>query len=448
MVRGREVPSIVGAKPEARASALKKHIVSAFAPGHVLGFEGIVDDTMAVLTKQLDKYGPVVDLVEWLSYFMFDTLSRIAFSEDLGFMTHKEDVDGTLAGARQRFDHWHYWLAAPYLERLIFKNAIVNKLPIPSSRLAALAMQKIGARQQLAKDAEERHDLLSQYLDASKKDPEVIDSMAVLGLTISTIHAGADTTASAVGTFFEHILRHPAKLTKLQDELSTSILSQPPTFTELNKLPYLEACIKESMRLDSVGGDMMERVVGDSGAEIAGTWVPGGTVVAVSHHALNRDESVWGPDTGLYIPERWTEANETQRRGMERSLITFSAGKRICLGVHIAWLEMKKLIPYLLMTYDVSCPPSFLVLLPRLESREARGNHVVVQSSLDLVPSFLTYRCRFPSPIPRKRRSSSRVSSHCRRSCSLSWSERGDRRRILSARDASAKTSGLPPCAL
>ena len=195
MVRGREVPSFIGAKPETRASALKKHIVSAFAPGHVIKYEDIVNHTMAILRQQLDKHGPVVDLVEWLRYFMFDTLSRIAFSEDLGFMTKKEDIDGTLAGAQQRFDHWHYWLPVPNLERLIFKNPIVLNFAKPSSRLAALALQKIGARQEQAKDADDYHDLLSQYLDANKRDPVVIDSMTVLGLTISTIHAGADTTA-------------------------------------------------------------------------------------------------------------------------------------------------------------------------------------------------------------------------------------------------------------
>jgi hypothetical protein len=34
--------------------------------------------------QQLQKYGPVLGLIEWLRYFMFDTLSLIAFNEDLG----------------------------------------------------------------------------------------------------------------------------------------------------------------------------------------------------------------------------------------------------------------------------------------------------------------------------------------------------------------------------
>ena len=114
------------------------------------------------------------------------------------------------------------------------------------------------------------------------------------------------------------------------------------------------------MRLEASAGDPIERVVGDSGVEVVGTWVPGATVVAVSHRVVNRYESVWGPDTDLYKPERWTEANETQRRVMERSLTAFGAGKRICLGRKIAWLELKKVIPHLLMTFDVSVRPLHL----------------------------------------------------------------------------------------
>jgi cytochrome P450 len=164
-------------------------------------------------------------------------------------------------------------------------------------------LRKINLRHQQAKGAGEFQDLLSHYLEASQKDPEVIDSLTVVGLTIYTIHAGADTTASATSLFFEHIPRHPAKLAKPEDELSTATLSQPSTFTEPNKLRYLDACIKKSMRLETTSGDGLERVVPNSGAEIAGTWVPGGTVVSVSTHVVNRDESIWGSDTNLYNPK-------------------------------------------------------------------------------------------------------------------------------------------------
>lgn len=61
--------------------------------------DGIVGDTINILIQQLKLDGPVVDIVEWLRYFIFDTLSRIAFSEDIGLMVNKKDIDDTLAGA-------------------------------------------------------------------------------------------------------------------------------------------------------------------------------------------------------------------------------------------------------------------------------------------------------------------------------------------------------------
>ena len=352
-VRGREIPSFIGAKPEARHTALKKHIASTFAPGHVLEFEHIVDDTIDVLLSQLRLYSPVVDLVEWMRYFAFDTISRIAFSEDLGFMANKRDMDGTLAGATERFDHWHYWFAVPYIERFLFKNPFIPSGTKPSSRLAKLATGRVNARAQ-AKNIATHPDLLSKYLEAGKKDPDVIDNLTVIGLTISTIHAGADTTAATMAVLMDHLLKHPIKLAKMQAELESADLSDPPRFTELNKLRYLDACIKESMRLESISGDPMERVVPPSGAEIAGVWVPGGTNVSVSAHAVHRDPTVWGDDPATYNPDRWIEANQIQRRAMEHAFVGFGAGKRICLGQHIAWLEMKKLIPRLFSEYTVS----------------------------------------------------------------------------------------------
>lgn len=177
--------------------------------------------------------------------------------------------------------------------------------------------------------------------------------MAVIGLTISTIHAGSDTTASTLGILMNDLLRNPSKLASVEAELAAAELSDPPRFAELNKLPYLDACIKESMRNQTIVGGPAERVVPSSGAEIAGTWVPGGTVVSVSQHVVNHDSAIWGPSPTSYNPDRWIEADEMQRRRMERASTSFSAGKRICLGQHIAWLEMKKLIPRLLMTFKV-----------------------------------------------------------------------------------------------
>lgn len=117
---------------------------------------------------------------------------------------------------------------------------------------------------------------------------------------------------------------------------------------------YLDAVLKESMRLLPIASWGLDRVVPPAGVTVAGKFIPGDTIVGCQIDATHLDKDVYGIDSDLYKPERWIEANEDQRRQMDRSFLTFSAGKRICTGVHIAWLEMKKTLPLLLMNFDVS----------------------------------------------------------------------------------------------
>jgi len=91
-----------------------------------------------------------------------------------------------------------------------------------------------------------------------------------------------------------------------------------------------------------------------AGAEICGVWIPGGTDVSVSHHVVNRDLGIWGDNPGRFDPDRWLQASKIQRQAMEKASLGFSAGKRICLGQHLAWIEMKKLLAELLMMFNVS----------------------------------------------------------------------------------------------
>jgi cytochrome P450 len=100
----------------------------------------------------------------------------------------------------------------------------------------------------------------------------------------------------------------------------------------------------------------LDRVVPAGGATISGVFIPEGTVVGCQIDAVHLDEGVYGEDSTVFRPERWLEASEEGRRQMSRSFLAFSAGKRVCTGIHIAWLEMKKTLPSLLLNFDVSTP--------------------------------------------------------------------------------------------
>jgi cytochrome P450 len=75
-------------------------------------------------------------------------------------------------------------------------------------------------------------------------------------------------------------MKHPECLQKLRDEIETAErqgnISDPVTFQEAQKLPYLQATIKEALRLHAAVGQILSRVVPEGGAHIAGRHFPQG----------------------------------------------------------------------------------------------------------------------------------------------------------------------------
>ena len=130
-------------------------------------------------------------------------------------------------------------------------------------------------------------------------------------------------------------------------------LSELITFAESNKLKYLQACMKESMRMHPAVGLLLERVVPQGGATVAGGWLPEGTIVGVNPWVVAYDKSVYGTDADVYRPERWLEADKERLKLMERNFLAFGAGARTCLGKNISLLEMSKLVPQILREFRV-----------------------------------------------------------------------------------------------
>lgn len=244
-MNGQEIASFITFRDENKVSAVKKQLGSAFTTASFLKQEEIIDEKLEQLMLILRNSSPVVEISSMLSYWAFDVISKIAFSEDQDFMTHNSDIEDTMEGARSRFAHWHYWTPMPWVEKILFKNKLLQRAGKPSM-LAKLAVEKIQTRKADV-DPESQVDLLGKYLAASQRAPEWISSRDVIGLTVSTIHAGADTTATTSTIILYNLCRNQEAMKRLQNELSGAKLTKPLKFLELNKLGYLDAVIRESM---------------------------------------------------------------------------------------------------------------------------------------------------------------------------------------------------------
>ena len=92
------------------------------------------------------------------------------------------------------------------------------------------------------------------------------------------------------------------------------------SYQEAQNMPYFQACLKEAMRVRPAVGLNITRHVPKDGAEIDGTFFPGGTRVALNGWVLHLDKGTFGDDPEVYRPERWLDVGETKAREMERGM--------------------------------------------------------------------------------------------------------------------------------
>lgn len=138
--------------------------------------------------------------------------------------------------------------------------------------------------------------------------------------------AGIDTTGDAL-CFLMHELSLP-RSQQLQKRLHEELVQNPGA--KLDELPYLDAVVKEGLRLFPPIPMSLPRYVPRDGRQICGYNLPGGSIVssqAYSLHLLNQDVF---PDARRFLPERWLEKEGDLERN--RLFFAFATGGRGCIG--------------------------------------------------------------------------------------------------------------------
>jgi cytochrome P450 len=296
------------------------------------------------------------DMSRTMAYFGLDASSGFAFNVPKGCLEADADVAGMIAVTRSRMRHWSRWGSIPGVERLLFRNPIAMRTrKAPQSGIVVAARTQLAQRMKTPQKDSETPDLLTRFLEAMEKNPDTLNETAVVSLLISMIAAGSDTSSNAIAATMFFLLKNPEKLIKLRAELEAAGLTRPiPVYSQINKLPYLQAVIKEAIRLFPPLTHVIERLVPAGGADIVGKFLPQGTSVGCLQLAMHLNPKVWGPDAEVYRPERWLEASAEQLRVMEVAHIGFGRGRRVCIGQHIAMMEIKKVVSAMLMGFEVS----------------------------------------------------------------------------------------------
>ncbi|XP_052832924.1 cytochrome P450 3A17 isoform X1 [Octopus bimaculoides] len=161
-------------------------------------------------------------------------------------------------------------------------------------------------------------------------DDEILAQCVIIFL------AGYETTASTL-TFFTHSMAtNPEKQQKLYEEIVEVLGDDLPDYDNVQKLPYLDMCMDETLRMYPIGTALDRQC--NKACTIKGVQIPEKLTIRVAVDALHYDPKYY-PEPDKFIPERFSE--EAKSKQVPFTYLPFGAGPRMCLGMRLAKLEFK-----------------------------------------------------------------------------------------------------------
>jgi len=365
-------------------------------------FYEVADKLCAVISKQHransngseDEAQTTIDMAEWMSRVALETVGRtiLDYSFDPLDSPHNNPYTSAIKeliptlfslsllrqfapflarlGPPQLRRHFVEWMPIPVIQK------VKNMSDVMYNTARGILQQKL-ASVAVDKEQSSGRDIISALLKANNQqvggdkltEDELIGQMTVL------IFGAQDTTSSALSRMLYMLALHPEVQERLRAEIRTAVATGASDgsghldYAEILALPWLDAIVKETLRLYPPV-PFVRRVATASCvvplstpvhsphadvAPITSVVIPEGTILFVGIAAANRLESVWGPDAKEWKPTRWLA--QEQRVGdklpsIYSGMLTFLAGERACIGYKFAQIEMKILLATLVSRFS------------------------------------------------------------------------------------------------
>ena len=167
---------------------------------------------------------------------------------------------------------------------------------------------------------------------------------------------GTGTTANTFVYLLWAVLRHSRIQSRLRAELKDAFDdTDVPTYSACSKMPYLQACINETLRLyPTIVATLPRTAIRDT--SVLGVNIPKGTIVGTQNFTLHRDPVAF-PDPEQFVAEGWLEESPhektpEQEKAMKEAFVPFSIGSRKCVGINVAQMELSKLVAGFFLRFE------------------------------------------------------------------------------------------------
>ncbi|KAH8130480.1 hypothetical protein FP744_10007095 [Trichoderma asperellum] len=292
------------------------------------------------------------DMAEKTQFFALDAIGDISLGQPFGYLDKDEDLYQYNEINTTSLPLMNVVSVMPALANIVHTWPLRLLLPkegdqVGFGRLMRFARGYVDTR--LDPKTPRAQDMMQAHIDSGMSKNDLIQQVFL------SIIAGSNSSAHALRMTLLSIITSPPAYNALIDEIrrASPAVSSPITWAQAQTLPYLQAVIREGLRMWPPVGGLGFKTVPPEGDHVNGYFVPGGTEIGQGFHGVGRSKAVWGPDADVFRPERWLDATGDRLKEMTDAVDThFGYGKYSCLGKPIAMMELHKAVFELVRRFD------------------------------------------------------------------------------------------------
>ncbi|XP_002961663.2 flavonoid 3'-monooxygenase [Selaginella moellendorffii] len=336
----------IGDKWKAMRRICSTHL---FSNSMVKASAGFRESEMKHAVKAIfQQSGTTIKLQEVLSNLLSNSLCLVLFSE-----RGLEVVDLVRSVAALSLN-LNIGILFPALDRLDF-HGVYRKLNTQLMPRLKLLLEDQIDKHRRRKDQAGDGFIPRDFIDVliSLEDKDKLSNISTLALLSDMILAGLETSLVTIEWTMAELINHPQVMSKAQQEMDNVVgRARAVQESDLPNLPYIEAIVKESLRLHPalpLGFPHLN----PKPVKLGGYTIPGGCKVLVNIWAIGRDPARWS-DPEAFQPERFLDSNPIPANGQNLDFLPFSSGRRVCVGYPLAMRSISFFVASLLQAFEWS----------------------------------------------------------------------------------------------
>ncbi|PBL00266.1 cytochrome P450 [Armillaria gallica] len=329
-----------------KEAKIRKDVLSPmFSRKSILKLENVIQETVDTLIKRILSYShQSVDMQRAIRSASLEIIVSYCFARHYNTLDVPDFKHPILLAFEQSFPFCLALKHFPYLfDVLTFVDRLVSWFnpPVAGDAFAAMNRQIDELLANPLVMESDEHETIYNHLMAPhpvKGQHTTPSRKSLIEEAINLLAAGSFTVGNAAMVGIYYVLNDPVVHKALVQELRDAWPNKDDRLplAQLEKLPYLTAVIKESLRLSHGVVLPLPRIVGPVDTQIGGVYVPAGTVVSMGVTFVHYNPDIFA-EPFKFQPQRWIGPDV---RGLDNFLLSFGKGPRSCLGVNLAWCEL------------------------------------------------------------------------------------------------------------